>query len=200
MEERRGRFTISTDPARLDRTRIQEFLSTSYWAPGIPRDVVDRAIEGSLCFGVYDDGRGEATPRRRSGRAKRGQSAEESSVQVGFARVITDQATFAYVADVFVVESHRGQGLGVWLMETIRAHPRLQGLRRWSLVTRDAHALYRRVGFADVENPSRWMEIVDRDVYRRGAPATAAPSPLSRGAESSPSPPPLSRGERGEEP
>jgi len=147
VEERRGRFTISDDPARLDRARIREFLSTSYWAPGIPQDVVDRSIEGSLCFGVYDG--------------------EDSPAQVGFARVITDAATFAYVADVFVLESHRGQGLGLWLMETIRAHPRLQGLRRWSLVTRDAHALYRRVGFADVANPGRWMEIVDRDVYRR---------------------------------
>jgi GNAT superfamily N-acetyltransferase len=163
VENRRGRFTISTDPARLDRARIREFLSTSYWAPDIPREVVDRSIEGSLCFGVYD-----------------------GASQVGFARVITDAATFAYVADVFVLESQRGQGLGVWLMETIRAHPRLQGLRRWSLVTRDAHALYRRVGFADVENPGRWMEIVDRDVYRRSS------------ASGSPSPPPLSRGERGE--
>lgn len=147
MEERRGRFTISDDPARLDRARIREFLSTSYWADGIPQDVVDRSIEGSLCFGVYD--------------------ADKSPAQVGFARVITDAATFAYVADVFVLESHRGQGLGLWLMETIRAHPRLRGLRRWSLVTRDAHALYRRVGFTDVANPARWMEIVDRDVYRR---------------------------------
>ena len=170
MEARRGRFTISTDPARLDRARIREFLSASYWAPGIPSDVVDRSIEGSLCFGVYE-----------------GQSGEKSQAQVGFARVITDAATFAYVADVFVLESHRGQGLGLWLMETIRAHPRLRGLRRWSLVTRDAHALYRRVGFRDVANPERWMEVVDRDVYRR------PPAP------SSPSPPPLSRGEREEE-
>ena len=152
MEERRGRFTISTDPARLDRARIREFLSTSYWAADIPRDVVDRSIEGSLCFGVYDDG-SEGTTR--------------NPAQVGFARVITDAATFAYVADVFILESHSGQGLGLWLMQTIRAHPRLQDLRRWSLVTRDAHALYRRVGFADVANPDRWMEIVDRDVYLR---------------------------------
>lgn len=164
MEDRRGRFTISTDRARLDRARIREFLSTSYWAPGIPREVVDRSIEGSLCFGVYD-----------------------GAAQVGFARVITDAATFAYVADVFVLESHRGQGLGLWLMETIRAHPSLQGLRRWSLVTRDAHALYRQVGFTDVANPARWMEIVDREVYRRSS-ASGRPSPL-----------PLSRGERGEE-
>ena len=165
MEIRRGRFEISTNPARLDRGRIHEFLSNSYWASGIPREVVDRSIEGSVCFGVY-----------------------EGSAQVGFARIITDGATFAYVADVFVLESHRGQGLGRWLMETIRAHPDLQGLRRWSLVTRDAHALYRRVGFADVSNPARWMEIVDRDVYRRSADSGR------------PSPPPLSRGERGEEP
>jgi GNAT superfamily N-acetyltransferase len=187
VEERRGRFTISDDPARLDRARIREFLSTSYWAPGIPQGVVDRSIEGSICFGVYDGGRGEGTTPRRSGRAQRGQSAERSPAQVGFARVITDAATFAYVADVFVLESHRGKGLGLWLMETIRAHPRLQGLRRWSLVTRDAHALYRRVGFAEVANPGRWMEIVDRDVYRR------PPAPSSR------SPLPLSGGERGEE-
>jgi GNAT superfamily N-acetyltransferase len=152
VEDRRGRFTISDDPARLDRARIQEFLSTSYWAAGIPQDVVDRSIEGSLCFGVYEDSGEGTTP---------------SPAQVGFARVITDAATFAYVADVFILESHRGQGLGLWLMQTIRAHPRLQGLRRWSLVTRDAHALYRQVGFGDVANPARWMEIVDRDVYRR---------------------------------
>ena len=145
MEVARGNFTISDDASRLDRDTIHRFLAASYWAKGIPRDVVDRSIENSLCFGVYEGG-----------------------AQVGFARVITDSATYAYVADVFVLDSHRGRGLGLWLMETIRAHPRLQGLRRWALVTRDAHALYRRVGFADVANPARWMEIVDRDVYRRG--------------------------------
>jgi GNAT superfamily N-acetyltransferase len=144
MEVRRDGFTVSDDPARLDRASIHAFLTESYWAKGIPREVVDRSIDGSLPFGVYD---GDA--------------------QVGFARVITDSATYAYVADVFVLESHRGRGLALWLMETIRAHPRLQGIRRWNLVTRDAHALYRRVGFRDVENPSRWMEIVDRDVYSR---------------------------------
>jgi GNAT superfamily N-acetyltransferase len=108
---------------------------------------VDRSIEGSLPFGVYD---GEAL--------------------VGFARVITDYATYAYVADVFVLESHRGRGLALRLMEAVRAHPRLQGIRRWNLVTRDAHALYRKVGFRDVEDPARWMEIVDREVYTRGKP------------------------------
>lgn len=163
MDERRGDFTISTDPARLDRGLIREFLAHSYWAPGIPREVVDRSIEGSLCFGLYEGGR-----------------------QVGFARVITDHATYAYVADVFVLESHRGRGLALWLMQAIRAHPRLQGLRRWNLVTRDAHALYRKAGFRDAEFPERYMEIVDREIYRKPTAASA------------PSPPPLSRGERGE--
>lgn len=154
MEERRGGFVISTDPSRLDRTLIREFLAASYWAPGIPREVVDRSIEGSLSFGLYDGAR-----------------------QVGFARVVTDYATFGYVADVFVLESHRGRGLALWLMETIRAHPRLQGLRRWNLVTRDAHALYRKAGFRDAEFPERYMEIVDREIYRRRS-ASGRPSPL----------------------
>jgi GNAT superfamily N-acetyltransferase len=145
MEVQRGTFSISDEAARLDRGVIHAFLAGSYWAKGIPRDVVDRSIEGSLCFGVYDGG-----------------------AQVGFARVITDFATYAYIADVFVLESHRGKGLALWLMETIRAHPRLQGIRRWNLVTRDAHALYRKVGFQDAVNPSRYMEIVDRDIYTRG--------------------------------
>jgi GNAT superfamily N-acetyltransferase len=145
MQIERDGFTISDDPARLDRGAIQRFLAGSYWAKGIPADVVDRSIDGSLPFGVYD---GDAL--------------------VGFARVITDYATYAYVADVFVFESHRGRGLAHWLMETIRAHPRLQGIRRWNLVTRDAHALYRKVGFRDAENPARYMEIVDREIYTRG--------------------------------
>jgi GNAT superfamily N-acetyltransferase len=144
METRRGDFTISTDPARLDRDAIHRFLSGSYWARGIPREVVDRSIEGSLNFGLYEGG-----------------------VQVGFARIITDRATFAYVCDVFVLESHRGRGLATWLMETVRAHPDLQNLRRWMLVTRDAHALYRKTGFRAVEDAARWMEIVDRRVYER---------------------------------
>jgi GNAT superfamily N-acetyltransferase len=147
MEVSRGTFSISDDPARLDRDVIHRFLTGSYWAKGIPREVVDRSIEGSLCFGAYD-----------------------VAALVGFARVITDFATYAYVADVFVLESHRGKGLALWLMETIRAHPRLQGIRRWNLVTRDAHALYRKAGFRDAANPARYMEIVDRDIYTRGKP------------------------------
>ncbi|HTR03720.1 MAG TPA: GNAT family N-acetyltransferase [Thermoanaerobaculia bacterium] len=144
MEWTRDGFVISTDPARLDRDAIHAFLTTSYWAPGIPREVVDRSIENSLPFGLYERGR-----------------------QVGFARVISDRATFAYVADVFVLESHRGRGLAQWLMETIRAHPDLQKLRRWLLFTRDAHPLYRRVGFAAPEFPDRVMEIVDRNAHAR---------------------------------
>jgi len=146
MEAKRGDFTISTDPARLDREVIHRFLSeSSYWARKIPREIVNRSIDGSLTFGIYD---------------------EDS--QVGFARVITDRATFAYVCDVFVLDSHRGHGLGMWLMDTIRAHPDLQGLRKWVLTTRDAHGLYRKSGFREVEDPVRYMEILDRQIYERG--------------------------------
>lgn len=144
MEWDRGGFSISTDPDRLDRDVIHAFLASSYWAKGIPREVVDRSIAGALCFGIY-----------------------EGRSQVGFARVITDRATFAYLADVFVVESHRGRGLAAWLMEVIRAHPDLQNLRRWILMTRDAHALYRKFGFREIADAGRCMEIVDREVYTR---------------------------------
>jgi len=143
-EWRREGFTISTDPDRLDRPLIHEFLAASYWGKGIPRETADRSIEGALCFGLYEDGR-----------------------QVGFARVITDRATFAYLADVFVIESHRGRGLAAWLMETILAHPDLRGLRRWMLLTRDAHPLYRKVGFTELAHPERVMEKVDAGVYER---------------------------------
>lgn len=144
VEWTRGAFSISTDPARLDRRLIHEFLRESYWARGIPREVVDRSIEGALCFGVF-----------------------EGKAQVGFARVVTDRATFAYLADVFILESHRGRGLAAWLMEAIRAHPELQELRRWILMTRDAHGLYEKFGFREIEDPRRCMEIVDREVYTR---------------------------------
>ncbi len=145
MEWNRGQFTISTDRARLDREAIHAFLQTSYWAPEISRGIVDRSIENSLCFGVYEAGR-----------------------QVGFARVVSDFATFAYLADVFVIPSHRGRGLSKWLVEIIRAHPDLQNLRRWNLATRDAHSLYERFGFRRPEHPERLMEIVEGpDLYRR---------------------------------
>jgi len=145
VEWRRDALTISTEPARLDRTLVHAFLrDRSYWAAGIPREVVDRSIEGALCFGVY-----------------------EGDTQVGFARVVTDRATFAYLADVFVLESHRGRGIATWLMEVILGHPELQGLRRWILMTRDAHGLYAKFGFQAMADPSRCMEIVDREIYRR---------------------------------
>jgi GNAT superfamily N-acetyltransferase len=140
----RDGFTISTDRDRLDRGLIHEFLRSSYWAAEVPRSVVDRSIENSLCFGLYEGDR-----------------------QIGFARVITDSATFAYVSDVFVLESHRGRGLSKWLMEVLMSHPDLQGLRRWMLATADAQGLYRRFGFHSPEKPERLMEIVDMDVYRR---------------------------------
>ena len=161
MEWTRGEFTVSTDKRRLDREAIHRFLSAdSYWAREIPREVVDRSIENSLCFGLYDGSR-----------------------QVGFARVVTDFATFAYVGDVFVLESHRGRGLSKWLMEIVMTHPELQGLRRWSLATRDAHGLYERFGFRTPAHPERLMEISDLDVYlrrkRRGSSAPANGSPPS---------------------
>jgi GNAT superfamily N-acetyltransferase len=125
VERSRDGYVISTDPARLDRDAIWHFLRTSYWSPGVPREVVDRSIEGSLVFGLYAPG-GE---------------------QAGFARAVTDAATFAWLADVFVLDGHRGRGLGVWLVEAVLAHPDLQGLRRILLATADAHGLYRRFGF-----------------------------------------------------
>jgi GNAT superfamily N-acetyltransferase len=141
---RRDEFLISTDLARLDLDVIHGFLTRAYWSEGIPRAVVEQALKHSLSFGLY-----------------------AGTQQIGLARVITDYATFAYVADVFVLEDYRGRGLGKWLMQTVRAHPELQGLRRWSLATRDAHGLYRQVGFDSLRNPDRWMEMVDWDIYKR---------------------------------
>src|SRR5215469_18411989 len=124
LERQCGDYLVSTDPARLDLDVIHSYLAGSYWAEGIPRELVARSIENSLCFGVF---RGED--------------------QVGFARVVSDYATFAYIGDVFILAQHRGRGLGKFLMECVMKHPELQGLRRWSLVTRDAHGLYKQFGF-----------------------------------------------------
>ena len=146
VEYRRGEFVISTDPGRLDLDLIHNFLTNCYWAQGVPREVVARSIEHALCFGVYDGGGG---------------------AQVGFARVISDFATVAYVGDVFVLESHRGRGLGKWLMQCIVQHPALQNLRRWILTTRDAHGLYAEVGFTAVKFPERYMERHNPKVYER---------------------------------
>jgi GNAT superfamily N-acetyltransferase len=142
VEYRRDDFLISTDRARLNLDVVHGFLTTCYWAKGISREVVARSIEHSLCFGIY-----------------------ESGAQVGFARVVSDFATFAYVGDVFVVESHRGLGLSKWLMECIVQHPALQNLRRWILTTRDAHGLYSQFGFTPVKAPERFMERHQANIY-----------------------------------
>ena len=146
MNWTRDPYMISTDRARIDRRLVHDFLASSYWARGIPAEVVNRSIEHSLCFGVY-----------------------QGAAQVGFARVITDEATFAYLADVFILDGHRGRGLGKWLMEAILAYPDLQGLRRWSLVTRDAHGLYTQFGFAPLAHPERCMELVNVEIYTQKA-------------------------------
>ena len=139
----RDQFAISTDKARLQVDIIHKFLSEeSYWANRRSREQTEMAILNSLCFGLFD---GEG--------------------QIGFARVITDKATFAYLGDVFVLEAFRGQGLGMWLMETIVLHPELQGLRRWVLATRDAHDLYQKFGFDQLRFPDRWMERAATDAY-----------------------------------
>jgi ribosomal protein S18 acetylase RimI-like enzyme len=140
------RYEIDTDRARLDMRVIHGFLAASHWARGIPMAVVQHAIRRSLPFGLYKDGR-----------------------QVGFARVVTDHATVAYLADVFVLEEERGQGLGHWLVESILAHPALQGLRRWLLGTRDAHALYRKLGFGEPAAPFGFLERLDAAVYETAA-------------------------------
>jgi aspartate racemase len=135
---------VDTDPARLDLALIHDFLAASYWARGIPVEVVRRSLRGSLCFGLY-----------------------EGEHQVGFARVVSDRATFAYLADVFVLDSHRGRGLSRLLMDAVVAHPELQGLRRWMLATRDAHGLYERYGFTPLAKPESFMQLHDPEVYAR---------------------------------
>ena len=137
-------FTISTEKEKMDIDVIHSFLNRTYWAEGISKETIRRSIEGSLCFGVF-----------------------ENDKQVGFARMITDKATFAYLADVFIIEEYRGRGLSKWLMEVIMSHPDLQGLRRMVLVTKDAHGLYKQFGFTPLINVDRWMHILDTDVYKR---------------------------------
>lgn len=141
VNERRGEYVISTDRARLDFAVIHDFLSRqSYWAAGRSLETVRRSVENSVAFGLYEGER-----------------------QVGFGRVVTDYATFAWVADVFVLESARGRGLGAWLVEVMLSHPDLRGFRRWTLATKDAHGLYRKFGFKELKRPERWMERRDPD-------------------------------------
>jgi GNAT superfamily N-acetyltransferase len=130
-QERKDGYVVTTDPARLDLDVIHGFLRTAYWSTGIPRETVARAVENSIAFGLYGP----------------------DGAQCGFARVVSDRATFAYLGDVFVLSDHRGRGLGVWLVECVLGHPELQGLRKWHLATADAHALYRRFGFAPPRAP-----------------------------------------------
>ncbi len=138
-------YEVTSDRARLDVGAIHAFLSKAYWSPGIPRQVVQRAVDHSLCFGVLLEGQ-----------------------QVAFARVVTDRATFAYLADVYVLEDHRGRGLARRMMEAVVAHPDLQGLRRMMLVTRDAHGLYAPFGFKPLAAPDRMMEILLPNAYGAG--------------------------------
>jgi GNAT superfamily N-acetyltransferase len=146
---RRGDFFISTDPGLLDVPLIHDFLANrSYWATGRPLEVVRRSLDHSLCFGLYERGR-----------------------QVGFVRVVTDRATFAWLCDVFVLEAYRGRGLSKWLLVCVLGHPALRGLRRVLLGTRDAHGLYERYGFKPLADPSRFLEVCRPDPYRADPPA-----------------------------
>ena len=136
-------FMVSTDKSKLDLSVIHAFLTKSYWATNIPFEIVKKSIENSLCFGVYDNGK-----------------------QIGFARVISDYATFAYLADVFVLPENRGNGLSKFLMQTIKTHPELQNLRRWMLATKDAHKLYEKFGFTRLVDPDPIMVISNPDIYQ----------------------------------
>ena len=136
LEVNRDQFTISTDPARLDIDAICDFLTRAYWANTRPRERTELAIQNSLVFGVYDNNK-----------------------QIGLARVVTDYSIFAYLCDVFIHEEYRAHGLGKWLIQTVMEHPDLKDVRRWLLVTSDAHGLYKQYGFTSIEEPERWMQI-----------------------------------------
>jgi len=138
----RDTFTVTSDPAKLDLAVIAEFLASSYWAKGIPAATVEKSLERSLCFALLDGER-----------------------QIGFARVISDRVTIAYLGDVFVLPEYRGKGLGKWLIECVVSHPELQGLRRWVLATRDAHGLYEKFGFTPLKRPEFFMELHNPNVY-----------------------------------
>ena len=147
VEWTRAEYRLTTDPARVDVAAVHAYLARSYWAAGIPLELVRRSIEHSLNFSLWHE--------PPAGGAR----------QVGFARVITDYATFGYLGDVYVLEEHRGRGLSKWMMRVVVEHPELQGFRRWALLTRDAHGLYAQVGFTPLSDPSRWMELWTPGVY-----------------------------------
>jgi len=149
MEWRKDEYLLSTDKSKIDVEIVHQFLSHSYWAESIPLEVVKKSIDHSLCFGMYHHHK-----------------------FIGFARVISDFATFAYLADVFIVPEERGNGLSKWLIGTIMDHPQLQGLRRFTLATRDAHGLYARFGFSPFDRPERWMQKHDPHVYKKNANRT----------------------------
>lgn len=142
-EWKQNNLLVTTDPAKLDVDAIHAFLARAYWCENIPRATVVRAMQHSLCFGLLDGG-----------------------TQVGLARVVTDGATFAYLCDVYVLEGYRGRGLGKWLIKCVMAHPQLQGLRRFNLVTRDAHQLYEQFGFQSLKKPEGYMELLKPDIYK----------------------------------
>lgn len=139
LEIHRDRFTISTDPARLDIDVICDFLTRAYWANTRPRERTENAVRNSLVFGVYDNEK-----------------------QIGVARVVTDYSIFAYLCDVFIHEDYRAHGLGKWLLQTILDYPDLIEMRRWVLVTNDAHGLYKQFGFTAIEDPEHWMQLFKR--------------------------------------
>ena len=145
MHWTKQKYLITTDTAKVDIDVVHQYLSEqSGWAKGIPRETVARSVQHSICFSVLHE-----------------------DTLIGFARVVSDHATVAYLGDVFVLPAHRGQGLSTWLMECITAHPDLQGLRRWLLATTDAHGLYAKFGFTALKAPQRWMERHDMDVYTK---------------------------------
>lgn len=152
MEQPHGDYLISDETDRLQPTVIHGYLARSYWSANIPRDVVERALENSVCVGAY----------------------ASDGTQVGLVRVITDFATFAYLCDVFVLETHRNRGLSKAMLALAMQHPRLQGLRSWNLRTRDAHGLYAQFGFKPIDNPQGYMVLRFPDVYASPQPTTPA--------------------------
>jgi GNAT superfamily N-acetyltransferase len=144
LERSRDGFRITTDRAAIDVDAVHAYLTRAYWSPGVPRAIVAKAIDGSLCFALL-----------------------HGATQIGFARVITDRATYAYLCDVYVLEDYRGHGLGKWLISELLTHPDLQGLRRFMLATKDAHGLYEPFSFERPKYPETILEVLKPDIYRR---------------------------------